>query len=207
MRQSRAVTAALLLLLSHVAFGYEFEMAYQTKCLMEEMSKNVIVLAEYSAFHKDNRDEPVTVTVRVEDPRSKPIYEKHHLADGQFGFTTQEDGEYKTCFMVKDYLTAQHTRIRLDWRTGVAARDWDALAKRDSLNAMAAELAKLEETVRDVLQEMTYLRAREEEMRNINEATNSRVAWFSLGSLLICIGLAVWQLWYLRRFFTRKKLL
>jgi hypothetical protein len=45
--------------------GYEFEMAYQTKCLLEELSKDVLVLIDYKAFHKDNRDELVTVTVTV----------------------------------------------------------------------------------------------------------------------------------------------
>ena len=33
------------------------------------------------------------------------------------------------------------------------------------------------------------------------EATNARVAWFSVGSLLICVVLAAWQLYYLKQFF------
>lgn len=39
------------------------------------------------------------------------------------------------------------------------------------------------------------------------EATNARVAWFSVGSLLICVVLAAWQLYYLKQFFHKKKLL
>ena len=31
------------------------------------------------------------------------------------------------------------------------------------------------------------------------EATNNRVAWFNILAALICIGLAVWQLWYLNK--------
>lgn len=30
------------------------------------------------------------------------------------------------------------------------------------------------------------------------EATNARVAWFSIGSLVVCMVLAAWQLWYLK---------
>lgn len=30
------------------------------------------------------------------------------------------------------------------------------------------------------------------------EATNARVAWFSIGSLVVCLVLAGWQLWYLK---------
>jgi hypothetical protein len=33
------------------------------------------------------------------------------------------------------------------------------------------------------------------------------VAVFSITSLFICVLSALWQLWYLRRFFQRKKLL
>lgn len=39
------------------------------------------------------------------------------------------------------------------------------------------------------------------------EETNSRVAWFSIFSLAVCVASAVFQLMYLRKFFQRKKLL
>ena len=39
------------------------------------------------------------------------------------------------------------------------------------------------------------------------ESTNARLAWYSIASLFVCVFSGVWQLWYLRRFFQRKKLL
>jgi hypothetical protein len=39
------------------------------------------------------------------------------------------------------------------------------------------------------------------------EETNSRVAWFSIISLAVCVGSACCQLLYLKKFFQRKKLL
>jgi hypothetical protein len=39
------------------------------------------------------------------------------------------------------------------------------------------------------------------------EETNSRVAWYSIFSLLVCIAATGAQLYFLKRFFTRKKLL
>jgi hypothetical protein len=33
------------------------------------------------------------------------------------------------------------------------------------------------------------------------------VAHYSVAALLICVGAGGWQLWYLKRFFQRKKLL
>jgi hypothetical protein len=39
------------------------------------------------------------------------------------------------------------------------------------------------------------------------EITNSRVAWCSIGALMVCVGMAVVQIWSLRKFFVRKKIL
>ena len=39
------------------------------------------------------------------------------------------------------------------------------------------------------------------------EATNSRVAWASLGALVTCVAMAMVQIWNLKKFFVRKKLL
>ena len=55
--------------------------------------------------------------------------------------------------------------------------------------------------------ELQHIRRKEEQMRDVNERTNSRVAWFSIGALFVCVGMAAVQLWNLRRFFIRKKIL
>jgi p24 family protein delta-1 len=47
-------------------------------------------------------------------------------------------------------------------------QDWDAIAKKDNLNDMSTELRRLEAMVKEIHQEMLFLRSREEEMRNIN---------------------------------------
>ncbi len=39
------------------------------------------------------------------------------------------------------------------------------------------------------------------------EKTNTRVAMYSIMALLVCVASGLWQLWYLKRFFQRKKLL
>ena len=58
-----------------------------------------------------------------------------------------------------------------------------------------------------IVSELDYLEAREAKMRNTNESTNDRVKWFSIVSILTLIGLAGWQILYLRSFFKSKKLI
>lgn len=48
---------------------------------------------------------------------------------------------------------------------------------------------------------------REAQIREVSETTNSRVAWYSILSLGICIMVSVAQLWYLTCFFQKKKLI
>jgi hypothetical protein len=49
--------------------------------------------------------------------------------------------------------------------------------------------------------------SREEEMQDLNRRTNSRMAWLGFLSLGVCLSVAGLQLWHLKTFFERKKLL
>ena len=89
---------------------------------------------------------------------------------------------------------------------GAVAADWDGIAKREHLDRVGIEMKKLQELTREIHEEMLPMRKRESEMRDLNEATNSRVAWLSVGSLLICVGSAVTQGLYLKKFFKRRKI-
>jgi hypothetical protein len=97
--------------------------------------------------------------------------------------------------------------VRVDWVTGVGARDWAAVAKRDHLHEVAALLAELEEELKGVFQEMLEMRTREEQMRNLSERVNAKVAWLSVLSLSVSCLLAVWQLAHMKAYFIKKKLL
>lgn len=182
-------------------------MQTQMKCIYEEINSNVIVVGDFNAFDRNDPNLPIQVDVRVEDPEAHVISDKKGESTGQFAFTTKTAGEYKACFMVPDLQTAYRTKFKLDWRTGVAATDWNSIAKKEHLDALTVELRKLEDSIREVYSEMLLLQQREQEMRNISEETNQRVAWYSIASLAVCVLSAVWQLWYLKRFFQRKKLL
>lgn len=72
---------------------------------------------------------------------------------------------------------------------------------------MEVELKRLEDLGDAIVNDFAYMRQREQEMRDTNESTYSRVLYFSVFSILCLFGLATWQLFYLRRFFIAKKLI
>ena len=55
--------------------------------------------------------------------------------------------------------------------------------------------------VAEVVNEMEYLRSREQKLRDTNESTNERVKWFAFGTMGMLIGLGAWQVVYLRAYF------
>jgi hypothetical protein len=59
----------------------------------------------------------------------------------------------------------------------------------------------MEEMVAEIVNEMDYLRAREQKLRDTNESTNERVKWFAFGTMGMLVGLGAWQVVYLRAYF------
>lgn len=147
------------------------------------------------------------LTVRV----TSSYGNNYHYADkvdyGQFAFTANEAGDYMACFWAPDHKPPTTITVDFDWRSGVAAKDWSNVAKKGQIEVMELELQKLFDTVSSIHEEMFYLREREEEMHELNRKTASAMGKFTFLSLVICFAVAGSQLWYLKTFFERKKLL
>ena len=61
----------------------------------------------------------------------------HHadkVSHGQFAFTTAESGIYLACFWTETLEKGMVVNLNLDWRTGIAAKDWDSIAKKEKLD-------------------------------------------------------------------------
>ena len=52
---------------------------------------------------------------------------------GQFAFTTTEAGNYLACFWIDSVEKGSGTSLNLDWRIGIAAKDWDTIAKKEKI--------------------------------------------------------------------------
>ncbi|KAJ7965589.1 Transmembrane emp24 domain-containing protein [Quillaja saponaria] len=178
-----------------------------TKCVSEEIQNHVVVLADYYVVDDavEGHHSP-TISVRVTSPFGNNLHHNENVTHGQFAFTTSENGNYLACFWV-DTKQGVGTTVSLDWKTGIAAKDWESVAKKEKIEGVELELAKLEGAVQAIHDNLIYLKSREAEMREVSETTNARVAWFSIMSLGVCILVSLLQLWHLKRFFLKKKLI
>ena len=91
--------------------------------------------------------------------------------------------------------------IELDIDIGADARDWSAIQAQEKLKPVETDLRRIEELVNEIVNEMDYLRTREQKLRDTNESTNERVKWFAFGTMGMLVGLGAWQVVYLRAYF------
>ncbi|CAN4124524.1 unnamed protein product [Withania somnifera] len=147
------------------------------------------------------------ITVRVTSTYGNTYHQADNVIEGQFAFETAEAGDYMTCFFAADHKPPLTLNIDFDWRTGVAAKDWTNVAKKGSVEVMEFELKRMLENVQAIHDEMFFLREREAEMQELNRATNTNMAWMTGLSIFLCLSVAGLQVWHLKTFFEKKKLI
>ncbi|CAH1431554.1 unnamed protein product [Lactuca virosa] len=197
--------------LSIVAQSIRFEIeSGHTKCISEDIKSNSMTVGHYSVVNP-NEGQPLPdshkFTIRVTSVYGNSYHYADHVQSGQFAFQATEAGDYMACFFAIDHHPAIKIPIEFDWRSGLAAKDWSNVAKKGSVDAMELELKKLADFVTSIHEEMFYLREREHDMQELNNKTNSRMALLSFLSLFVCLSVAGLQVWHLKSFFEKKKLI
>ncbi|WOH09682.1 hypothetical protein DCAR_0729140 [Daucus carota subsp. sativus] len=194
---------------SPMAWAMRFDLkSGSTKCITEEIKSSAMTVGKYTVISDIKpTQESHKITIRVTSPHGNNYHYSDHVDSGTFAFTAAETGDYMACFWAPDHKPPVTLSVDFDWKSGVAAKDWSKVAKKGQVDVMEVELKKLYDTVTSIHDEMFYLREREEEMQALNRSTNSNMATFSFLSLLVCLSVAGLQLWHLKTFFERKKLL
>jgi len=175
------------------------------KCLREEIHKDVLVSGDYEVTEIPGQ----TVDLSVVDSKGGFLWKKEHAEKGRFTFTTDEYEVYEICFISKvpHGQRGFQQEVYLSTKHGVEAKNYEGLDEAAKLKPLEVELKRLEDLSESIVNDFSFMRKREEEMRDTNESTNSRVLYFSIFSMLCLLGLATWQVIYLRQFFKSKKLI
>lgn len=186
--------------------GLRFHLSPNSKkCLKEEIHKDRLVTGEYELSEAPGQK----TNLHVSDSKGHTLYNKDDASKGKFAFTTEEYEMFEVCFETKMPHGGQGAdrEVFINMKHGVEAKDYADVAKAQKLKPLEVELKKLEDLSELIVNDFAYMRAREEEMRDTNESTHSRVLYFGVFSMLCLLGLATWQVLYLRRFFKSKKLI
>jgi len=217
---SRRPTAVLLTLLAflslaHPASAIKFSLPAQhypsSKCIWNAAHVNALVIVTANVGPGTNQQ--VDVEIIDSSPQKNVYLNKRDIkGETRLAVTSHADGEVGVCF--KNYLpeaindnVVRSRIVDLDVDIGADAVDYNAIANQESLSGLETEMRKLEGIVQEIVDELDYLKRREERFQSTNVSTNLRVqnfAWFTIVALL---SLGVWQIMHLRSFFKRKYLI
>ncbi|KAJ7037795.1 emp24/gp25L/p24 family/GOLD-domain-containing protein [Mycena alexandri] len=184
-----------------------------SKCIWNTAHDGALVIVTANVGPGENQRVDVEI---IDSSPAKNVYLSKRDINGEtrLAITTHAEGEVGVCFknyLHKDISSEKATKmmriIDLDVDIGAEAVDYNAIANQESLSGLETEMRKLEGVVKEIVDEMGYLKKREERFADTNISTQQRVqnfAWFTLISLT---GLGVWQIFHLRSFFRRKYLI
>lgn len=134
---------------------------------------------------------------------------KDFAGDIKVAFTAPSTSSFDVCFenIAQSQGRSLSRSVELDTEIGSEARDWNMISANEKLKPIEVELRKIEELTDEIVDELAYLKNREERLRDTNESTNSRVRNFSLLIIVILACLGAWQVNYLRNFFKAKHII
>jgi len=203
----RCIWVVLCLVVSVLCVQFDIPIG-ALKCISEEYSGGILVKGRYGS----PQEAEVTLFVSITDATGTEIHSSNDN-QGTFAFTTDgAGGTYMFCFRHNPEPGGRlhysyNRRVTLEVSSGVDTTDFAKVARDEHLNKMELEALKIQRNLEEVVGDLGYFKRREERHRDTNESTNGRVMWFSLVSMGIIVAIGSWQLLYLRRFFTQKKLI
>lgn len=197
---------ALLLLAVSQSQAIMFRVSPNTqKCLKDEMQGNQIVAGEYEITGAPGQK----INYVVRDSQGHVLSVRDDISKGKFSFTSERYDVFEICFISQVPTTHRgiDQDVSLDIKKGIETKSYEGIGEAAKLKPLEVDLKRLEDLSDAIVQDFALMRKREEEMRDTNESTNSRVLFFSIFSMCCLLGLATWQVLYLRRYFIAKKLI
>ncbi|KAE8417001.1 WD40 repeat-like protein [Aspergillus pseudocaelatus] len=205
----RSILGILFLCLIQISAALKFDLpavsGKNERCIRNFVFKDqlVVVTAIVSGQKGDGQKVNMHIKDALGNDHGRP---RDVVGETRQTFTSSEDTAFDVCFENKlegrSGVANPYRSIELDVDIGADARDWSSIQDHEKLKPLETDLRRIEEMVQEIVSEMEYLRAREQKLRDTNESTNERVKWFAFGTMGMLIGLGVWQVIYLRAYFS-----
>ncbi|KAF9914447.1 emp24p/erv25p- protein [Lobosporangium transversale] len=207
----------LLVLLSILpcVFGLYFYLeGSEQKCFTEELPKETMVTADYTAEEWSeeakkfvlNKDVLIEVFVN-EISSGTRMYNQKLPSKGKFTFTSAESGEHAICLQTSaaGWFSTQKIRVTFDMDISDILDDTDT--PENQLSDLAQRVRELNNKVGDIRREQSFHREHEMDFRNVSEAANGHTVSWTIVQLIILAITAAWQMRHLRGFFEARKMI
>jgi hypothetical protein len=151
--------------------------------------------------------EPLSILVRGPHPLNKLVHESRyrgdgaidkHETEGSFSFTADLEGDYSLC--IHNEEPSQEKVVAFNFRCVEIAGDIDY-----EFASMQSELFDLQRGLNFLKDHQSFMNQREDRHRAILESTNFKVLGWTILEAIILIGMALWQIAYISKFFETKR--
>mmetsp|Transcript_3118 Transcript_3118/g.3264 ORF Transcript_3118/g.3264 Transcript_3118/m.3264 type:complete len:225 (+) Transcript_3118:105-779(+) len=188
----------------------------EEQCIGQDFDEGDEIIFKIGASSKSDHGHSQTLRVTVSDPSEEIIAEeKIKIVDTQkiknIPQTIEADGVHEMCFRYEGHndkipvqiyfgvdYSSKRARIGVDPSKGVG---------KEEIPSLESELILAEESLNEISVEIEFARKQEILLTEATESMATRVQWFSVFSMVILFVTSLWQIIYLRHFFTSKKLL
>mmetsp|Transcript_70963 Transcript_70963/g.197147 ORF Transcript_70963/g.197147 Transcript_70963/m.197147 type:complete len:220 (+) Transcript_70963:156-815(+) len=180
----------------------------EEKCFIETVPEHQVLTVKYRHINNPG----VACMLVFKDPRQTQVFSKRVGPDdseqGKTAYMAQRRGDHRVCVQCQNSNWFQTTQLK--WELSVDVGDTEfsknpATAKdfhgieRSVLGALARAEA--------ISAENDYEKIAEMDFRNASERMNSHIVFVALFIVALEFCLCVWQIWHLRSFFRREKLI
>eukprot|EP00033_Pygsuia_biforma_P000395 GCRY01000472.1.p1 GENE.GCRY01000472.1~~GCRY01000472.1.p1 ORF type:complete len:220 (+),score=27.81 GCRY01000472.1:67-660(+) len=170
---------------------------HKEECFYEDAKEGTKLGLSFQVTSGGFLDIDVTVT----DPTNQVVYKGERETEGKYTFITGSSGVFKFCFSNR-MSTYTHKSVSFGITKGEATAS--NFAKAEDLDPIEQSIIQLSNGLSAIQSEQKHQRIRERVHRNTAESTNSRVLWWSIFEAIILLGMSVWQIVTLRKFFSSK---
>lgn len=180
----------------------------EEKCFVEHTPEHQVLTVKYR--HQDNPGVPCMLIFK--DPRQAQVFSKRvgpeDQEQGKTAYMSQKNGEHKICVKCEG---SRWTQTRpLKWEIHVDMGDTEfstSPATRKEFSGVHRTVLSTLARSEAIMAENEYEKSAEMEFRNTSERMNSNVVIVSVFIIAIEAGLVIWQIWHMRTFFRREKLI
>eukprot|EP00009_Paramoeba_aestuarina_P016376 CAMPEP_0201528236 /NCGR_PEP_ID=MMETSP0161_2-20130828/37746_1 /ASSEMBLY_ACC=CAM_ASM_000251 /TAXON_ID=180227 /ORGANISM="Neoparamoeba aestuarina, Strain SoJaBio B1-5/56/2" /LENGTH=198 /DNA_ID=CAMNT_0047929435 /DNA_START=6 /DNA_END=602 /DNA_ORIENTATION=- len=176
--------------------GFWFDLSGgEEKCFYEDMVQDIMAGDTNGNF---------PFAVRVEDPQKSILWSTQMGRGASFGVKADQPGRYAVCFVD---MSGVGGLAELSLTSGAAAQDYSDIAKKDHLEPLALSLRKSTDIIQNINNKLHTIDQRRERHESTVVDTHGALGLTSSITILIVILLGVLQIYALRSFLRKKKVI
>ena len=223
-----SVAVALSCLVSVVEASTMFMdvMPSTTRCVGQELDEEDMAVFTFGADHVNDgtydsnviaaHKDIQKITASIEDPKGNYLVENEVLLINskrpieKVVHHTQTRGVFHVCFTLFGGEIPVRSSFHIEFQSKDAKtklKTSSSKIEKDEVPVAEAKLQLAEDTLHVIQKEIEYAKLQETALKDSSEAVSDRIHYFSMLSMAVLVVTSIWQLVYLRSFFTSKKLL